>query len=104
MYALATDPLLYYKITLEPTGCKIRIWETPDTTVDGQGPYLYILTRQVNDLAEAKAVLSQHLALNGGALTCDQAEFPHKGKIRLMAFPTWNDQDGSSLEQRHRCV
>jgi hypothetical protein len=44
-------------------------------------------------MAEAKAVLSQHLALNGGALACDQAEFPSKGKIRLLAFPTWTHED-----------
>lgn len=98
MYALATDSLLYYKITLDPTGGKIRMWETPDTAVDGDGPYLYILNRQVANLGEAKAVLSQHLALNGGALTCDQAELPHKGKIRLMTFPTWTDQDSPALE------
>lgn len=90
MYALATDHLLYYKITSEPAGLKIRIWETPDTAEDHPGAYTYIINRRVADMAEAKAVLSQHLALNGGALACDQAEFPNKGKIRLLAFPTWN--------------
>jgi hypothetical protein len=90
MYALATDHLLYYKITPEPDGFKLRIWETPAMDGNRQGAYLYILNHQVSSMAEARAVLANHLSLNGGALACDQAELPHKGKIRLLAFPTWN--------------
>ena len=90
MYALATDHLLYYKITPEPDGFKLRIWETPATAGDQQGAYLYILNRQVSSMAEARTLLSGHLGLNGGALACDQDELPQKGKIRLLAFPTWN--------------
>ena len=91
MYALATDHLLYYKITPEPDGFKIRIWEAPATEGDHHGAYLYILNRQVSSMAEARALLSEHLGLNGGALACNQAELPKKGKIRILAFPTWND-------------
>lgn len=92
MYALATDHLLYYKITPEPEGFRIRIWETPATAADRHGAYLYILNRQVASVAEAQAFLANHLALNGGSLACNQAEFPKKGKIHLMAFPTWNSE------------
>lgn len=94
MYALAADHLLYYKITLETEGCRLRIWETPDTAEDSeQGSYQYIINLRVANFDEAKATLARHLALNGGALACDQSEFPQKGKIRLMSFPTWNRQD-----------
>lgn len=88
MYALATDHLLYYKITPEPEGFRIRIWESP--AAERHGAYLYILNRQVASMAEARDFLANHLSLNGGALACNQAEFPRKGKIHLMAFPTWN--------------
>lgn len=94
MYALAADHLLYYKITSGPEGCRLRIWEVPDTAEEGeQGSYLYIINLRVANVVEAKAVLTHHLALNGGALACNQADFPHKGKIRIMAFPTWNRQE-----------
>jgi hypothetical protein len=93
MYALATDHLLYYKITPEPDGFKLRIWETPTGVADRHGEYLYIVNVRVASLTEARACLANHLALNGGALACDQAELPYKGKIRLLAFPTW---DGGS--------
>lgn len=92
MYALAIDHLLYYKITSEPNGLKLRIWETPETAQDHHSHYLYILNLRVANMAEAREVLSQHLGQNGGALACDQAELPHKGKIRILAFPTWNLQ------------
>jgi hypothetical protein len=93
MYALATDHLLYYKITSEHSGLKLRIWETPDLAKDCHETYLYVLNFRVADMAEAKSILTRHLGLNGGALACDQAELPHKGKIRILAFPTWNAQE-----------
>jgi hypothetical protein len=93
MYALATDHLLYYKITSEPSGLKLRIWETPDLVQDRHGAYLYVLNFRVADMAEARSILTRHLDLNGGALACDQAELPHKGKIRILAFPTWNSPE-----------
>ncbi|MFH7243139.1 MAG: hypothetical protein ACHWZW_09850 [Spirulina sp.] len=93
MYALATDHLLYYKIISEPSGLKLRIWETPDLVPDRHGAYLYVLNLRVADMAEARSILTRHLDLNGGALACDQGELPHKGKIRILAFPTWNSQE-----------
>ncbi len=92
MYALATDHLLYYKITPEPGGLALRIWETPTAAARNHGEYLYIINVQVGSMAEARTCLANHLALNGGALVCDQAELPYKGKIRLLAFPTWDGQ------------
>jgi hypothetical protein len=90
MYALATDHLLYYKITPEPDGFKLRLWETATGAGDSQDGYLYIINYRVTSMAAAKAVLTNHLTFNGSALPCNQAELPYKGKIRLLAFPTWN--------------
>ncbi|NJL47304.1 MAG: hypothetical protein HC929_07175 [Leptolyngbyaceae cyanobacterium SM2_5_2] len=92
MYALATDHLLYYKITPEPDGFKLRIWETPTVAASQYGDYLYILNVRVVSMAEARECLANHLTLNGGSLVCDQTELPYKGKIRLLAFPTWDGQ------------
>lgn len=91
MYALATDPLLYYKILSESTSLKIRIWESTTPATDHDGDYLYIVTIPVTDLRSAQAVLARHLTLNGGVLACDQSEFPHKGQIRLLASSTWDN-------------
>ncbi|HIK44536.1 MAG TPA: hypothetical protein IGR64_06560 [Leptolyngbyaceae cyanobacterium M65_K2018_010] len=90
MYALAADHLLYYKISPEAGGFRLRLWETPAASTHREVNYLYILNFRVASVAEAKAVLAHHLALNGSALASDLTDLPKKGKIRLMAFPTWN--------------
>ncbi|MGF1570131.1 MAG: hypothetical protein ACFCVD_19015 [Nodosilinea sp.] len=89
MYVSAVDHLLFYKISTEPDGVKLRIWESPATSTESSATYLYIINCRVRSIAEAKARLQSHLALNGGTLAMGEA-LPNKGKVRLMPFPTWN--------------
>lgn len=94
MYAPAVDHILFYKITTEPDGVTLRIWESPVNSSGGSASYLYIINHHLASVAEAKARLKTHLSLNGGTLTLDQ-DLPHKGKVRLMSYPTWNGSDTS---------
>ncbi|HSM83009.1 MAG TPA: hypothetical protein VLS96_15065 [Nodosilinea sp.] len=88
-YIPAADHLLFYKITSETDGMKLRIWESAAAVDPGAAPYLYILNFRVKSMAEAKSRLKAHLAINGGTLVTGQ-ELPQKGKVRLMPHPTWN--------------
>ena len=93
MHSPAVEPLLFYKISTDSEGTRLRIWEEYARHADrGQSPYVYILNILLTSAAEAQAYLRLHVALNGGILATDQT-LPPKGKIALMPYPTWTGQE-----------
>jgi hypothetical protein len=100
MHAPIAEYLLYYKISVEPDGVKLRIWESPADDNASKETFLYILNCRASSMAEAKAQLRQHLTLNGGLLST-AGDLPQKGSVKLLPFPTleqansWqSDDDG----------
>ncbi len=87
MYAPDFQHLLHYKISIEPGGVRLRMWELAVGSTSGGKSYLYIINYRLNSLDEAKDSLRQHLSLNGGILTQDQ-DLPPKGQITLVPHPT----------------
>ncbi len=90
MYALATDSLLFYKISPEAGGITLRIWD--NGPAQNSQDYLYIANWRVKSMAEARRLLANHLACNGSSLACDQDILPMKGKVRLLPHATWSDE------------
>jgi hypothetical protein len=89
MYAPNPQHLLHYKISTEPGGVRLRIWELATGPNTQAKAYLYIINHRLRSVAEAQASLRQHLDLNGGLLTPEQ-EIPARGKIQLLPHPTWD--------------
>jgi hypothetical protein len=87
MYAPAAEYVLYYKISPEPDGVKLRIWESPTDTDTNKQSFVYILNCRANSIAEAKAQLIQHLTMNVGTLSTAE-DVPAKGSVKLVPFPT----------------
>jgi hypothetical protein len=91
MYAPAAEYVLYYKISPEPDGVKLRIWESPANANPNKQAFIYILNCRANSIDEAKAQLIQHLTMNGGTLSTAE-DVPAKGSVKLVPFPTLEQQ------------
>jgi hypothetical protein len=90
MYALATDSLLFYKISPDPAGVNLRIWS--NQPVQASHTYSYIINWRVKTMGQARDLLINHLAMNGSSLACDHNDLPMKGKVRLLGHATWNQE------------
>ncbi len=88
MYALATDNLIFYKISQEIDGFKLRIWEKKNQWSQADG-YLYIVNYQATSIAAIRQLLADYLASNGRGLPGNDNSLPWKGKVRLLAHATW---------------
>lgn len=87
MYAPDSQQLLHYKISIDSSGVRLRIWELALGPMAREKPYLYIINCRLNSLNKAKERLRQHLSLNGGLLEQDQ-DIPAIGQVKLMPYPT----------------
>ena len=67
MHALAPDNLIFYKISEEIDGFKLRIWEKPPTWSQ-DSTYQYILNYQATSMVAAQELLTTYLARNGRGL------------------------------------
>jgi len=63
MYAPNPQHLLHYKISTEPGGVRLRIWELATGPNTQAKAYLYIINHRLRSVAEAQASLRQHLDL-----------------------------------------
>ena len=90
MYALATDNLVFYKISQENDGFKLRIWEKIPGLSQGGG-YLYIVNYQASSMAAIRRLLGSYLASNGRGLPGDHdhTPLPWKGQVSLLPHATW---------------
>jgi|GEM_PF-1598189 len=90
MYALATDNLIFYKISQEIDGFKLRIWEKTPGWSQSSG-YLYIVNYQATSMAVIRQLLASYLASNGRGLPGDheQTPLPWKGQVSLLPHATW---------------
>jgi len=94
MYALATDSLIFYKISQEIDGFKLRIWEKKNQSSQADG-YLYIVNYQATSIAATRQLLADYLASNGRGLPRNDNPLPWKGKVRLLPHATWVLETGS---------
>lgn len=94
MYALASDHVLNYQIAPQTAGgVRLTMWEmarSPDKA--SRKPYLYRINLFFDCEDAARITLKQHLALNGATAVAN-LEVPLEGKVRIMTYPTWSDDD-----------
>lgn len=91
MYALATDHLIFYKISKEIDGFKLRIWEK-SASWHQNSTYLYILNYQAPSMAAAQELLTSYLASNGQGRAGHHPSLPLKGKVHLLPHATWGPE------------
>jgi hypothetical protein len=98
MYALATDNLIFYKISQEIDGLKLRIWEKSSGWTQGGG-YLYIVNYQATSMAAIRQILGTYLASNGRGLPgdTDHSALPWKGQVSLLPHATWSLDNHSEV-------
>ena len=90
MYDLADDYTIYYRITARGRGVNLRLWEPAKKSARRSQPYLYAANYLLQSFEEAKEFLKNYLVAHGGNGGLG-LEIASEGKLRILAYPTWND-------------